>query len=242
MKLVTEVIRLPSCLLVILAIITEFIILIYIETHYKSGYSVLFEPTNEIALIKTNMTLLKFNEILSDGIYRYLADLKTIGKHMSTFVLEGESNDKSINKNSKFYKNYENSTNKNIFYSDFETLSSVDFLKNFTNDYHFNYINKYNEEFSDLNNPNNIIHNLLNNEMHPELNTISYYKFNGNINSLSSLSRTSANYLISILKTIYIKRFLTKRELMEYLHFNLMLEDEFYVFPPESYNNTLNSF
>ena len=238
MKLVTEVIKLPSCLLVILAIITEFIILVYIETHYKSGYSVLFEPTNEIALIKTNMTLIKFNEILSDGIYRYLADLKTIGKHMSTFVLEGESNDKSINKNSKFYKNYENSTNKNIFYSDFETLSSVDFLKNFTNDYHFDYIKKYEEEFLDLNNPNNIIHNLLDNEMHPELNTISYYKFNGNINSLSSLSRTSANYLISILKTIYIKRFLTKRELMEYLHFNLMLEDEFYVFPPDSYNNT----
>lgn len=79
---------------------------------------------------------------------------------------------------------------------------------------------------------------MLDNEKHKELNSIAYYKYNGDINSLTNLSRISANYLISILKTIYIKRYLTKRQENEYLHINLLLKDEFYIFPPDIYSHT----
>jgi hypothetical protein len=158
---------------------------------------------------------------------------------MSNFLLEGNYNENYvINKKSKFYKNYENSKNKYVFYQDFSILSE-NFEKYFDKEKnYFNYLEKYEEEFNDNSQPNDIIESLLNNEKHKELNSISYYKYKGNNNSLTSNSRTSANYLISILKTIFIKRYLTKRNEMDYLRINLMLKEEFYIYPPELYNNT----
>ena len=238
MKLVSEIIRLPSIILVLLAIITEVSLLIFIEVNYKKGYSILFEPTKSIAINKTNITSMKFNEIISNGLYRYYGDLKLIGRHMSTFILDGNFNaNETINKNSNFFKNYKNSLNKLIIYSDFKNLSEDKNLKDFAIN-NFNYIEKYEKEFNETKDPNSIIESLLNNEKHPELNYISYYKYNGNIQSLTEESRISANYLISILKTIFIKRYLTKREEMDYLRINLLLKEEFYTYPPNLYNNT----
>ena len=238
MKLVSEIIRLPAIILIILAIITEVLLLIYIEVNYKEGYSLLFEPTKQIAIKKTNITNMKFNEIISNGLYRYYADLKLIGRHMSTFILDGDYDENyAINKNSKFFQNYKNSINKNIIYSDLKSLSEVDCLKDYAIN-NFSYIDKYEEEFNGTSDPNIIIQSLLNNKKHHELNLISYYKYNGNIGSITSDSRTSANYLISILKTIYIKRYLTKRKEMDYLRINLLLKEEFYTYPPNLYDKT----
>ena len=239
MIIVSEIIRLPTLILIIFTVATEILLLFFIEINYQKGYLILFEPTKEIAIQKTNITTIKFNEIISNGLYRYYADLKTIGKHMSSFLLEGNYNENYvINKKSKFFKNYENSKNKYVFYQDFSILSEnfekyFDKKKNY-----FNYLEKYEEEFNDNSHPNDIIESLLNNEKHKELNSISYYKYKGNNNSLTLNSRTSANYLISILKTIFIKRYLTKRKEMDYLRINLMLKEEFYIYPPELYNNT----
>ena len=241
MKLVSEIIKLPALLLFILAIITELLLLIFIETNYQNGYKILFEPTKEIAIKKANITTMKFNEILGNGIYKYLADLKLIGRHMSTFLLEDvDENDinNTINKNSKFYKNYENSVNKNVIFLDQENLTSFDYLNKYLDGNNFVYINKYEEEFNKTSDPTIIIDKLLHSGNHKELNSINYYKYNGNEESLTQNSRISANYLISILKTIYVKRYLTKRSEMDYLHINLMLENEFYTYPPDLYNNT----
>ena len=238
MKLVTEILKLPALILIILTTVTEVLLLIFIEINYQKGYLILFEPTKEIAIQKANVTTYKFNEIISNGIYRYYSDLKVIGRHMSTFILEGNfSEDEVINQSSKFFQNYKNSINKAVFYSDFSILSQ-NFPNNSDKNKKFNYLEKYEEEFNDTTHPNIIIESLLNNEKHKELNAISYYKSGGNINDLSLNKRISANYLISILKTIYVKRYLTKREEMDYLHINLMLEDEFYVYPPDLHNNT----
>ena len=123
MILVSEIIRLPTLILIAFTIATEIALFIFIETHFQKGYLALFEPTKEITIQKTNLTAIKFNEIISNGLYRYLADLKTIGKHMSNFLLEGTYDENYvINKNSKFYKNYENCKNKYVFYSDYSTL------------------------------------------------------------------------------------------------------------------------
>ena len=160
MKLVNEILKYPIILLFFFLFVTELLILIYILLNYKSGYTTIIEPTKNIAIKKANITLSKFNNIITNGIYKYLADLKTIGKHMSNFVLEGESSSKSINKNTIFYKNYENSVNREIFFADLETLSSVDYIKNFI-DYSqnntFRYLEFYNKEFSFDDNPNSII-------------------------------------------------------------------------------------
>ena len=238
MKLVSEIISLPSLILVLLAIITEVALLIFIEVNYKKGYSILFEPTKEITINKTSISSMKFNEIISNGLYRYYGDLKLIGRHMSTFILEGDYNSNEIiNKNSNFFQNYNNSLNKNIIFSDIKSLSEEECLKEFVIN-KYNYIEKYEKEFDLTTDPNIIIESLLNNTKHPELNYISYYKYSGTIQSLTEESRISANYLISILKTIFVKRYLTKREEMDYLSINLILKDELYTYPPKLYNNT----
>ena len=238
MKLVEEIITYPACSLIISTIIIELILLLYIQLNFKSGYLLLFEPTNQIVIKASNLSVNKYNEVLSDGIYRYLADLKSIGKHMSTFVLEGESKSNSINKNSKFYKNYVNSLNKNIIFANFENIASTDYLKKYLKNGKLDYVSNFENEFIAEKSNNYQLEILLNDQKHKEMNTISYYKYNGNINSLTTSTRTSANYLISILKTIYVKRFLTKRELMDYLHMFLILKDEFFIYPPDSVNNT----
>ena len=239
MKLVNEIIKHLIIILFIFLFVTELLILIYILLNYKSGYSIIIEPTKNISIKKANITLSKFNNIITNGLYKYFADLKMIGKHMSNFVLEGESSSKSINKNTIFYKNYENSVNREIFFGELEILSSVDYIKyyiNYSQNNTFRYLDLYNKEFNFDDDPNFIISSLL--SEHQELNGMSYYKYKGSLKDLSKLSRISVNYLISILKTIYIKRYLTKRNQSEYLHISLLLKDEIYIYPPVSYNNT----
>ena len=124
MILVSEILKLPAILLITIAVITELCLLIYIQLNFKQGYSILFEPAKEIAIKKANLTTIKFNEIIKNGIYRYYSDLKVIGRHMSKLILEGNDSD-SINKNSNFYKNYADSKNKTIIFSNLQTLSSV---------------------------------------------------------------------------------------------------------------------
>lgn len=108
MILVSEILKLPAILLITIAVITELCLLIYIQLNFKQGYSILFEPAKEKAIKKANLTTIKFNEIIKNGIYRYYSDLKVIGRHMSKLILEGNDSD-SINKNSNFYKNYADS-------------------------------------------------------------------------------------------------------------------------------------
>ena len=237
MKLVKEILRCPGFFLIISTIVIEILILIFVQFNFKKGYLLLFEPTQQIIIKNTNLSVNKYNEVLSDGIYRYLADLKTIGRHMATFVLEGESNSNSINKNSKFYKNYVNSLNKKIIFANFENIASTDYLQKYIKNGKLDYVSNFEIEFSEYSFHNHV-EILLNDEKHKEMNTLSYYKYNGKISSLSTSTRTSANYLISILKAIYIKRFLSKRELMDYLHIFLIIKDELFIYPPDSVNNT----
>ena len=43
-------------------------------------------------------------------------------------------------------------------------------------------------------------------------------------------------YLISILKTIYIRRYISKRANFDYAHFLILNKEELYIYPPNSYN------
>jgi hypothetical protein len=88
MKLVKEILACPGFFLIISSIVIELIILLFIQLNFEKGYLLLFEPTKQIVIKNSNLSVNKFNEVLSDGIYRYLADLKTIGRHMATFVLK----------------------------------------------------------------------------------------------------------------------------------------------------------
>ena len=162
--------------------------------------------------------------------------MKCIGKHMSFFA------NNEINQNSKYYKNLIQDEDKHIIYGTIEEL-----IKNFSEYYNYttnkflfleNYVKKFTEKG---NNHFDISNDLMNNSLHPELNSIAFYKNNGNINDIeyNLRKKTAAKYLISILKTIFLNRFLVKGEDYELIHYFLLMDDEIYIYPPEAYYNSL---
>ena len=70
-------------------------------------------------------------------------------------------------------------------------------------------------------------------DKHQELNAISYYSPLKD----KSNEELSIKFMISILKTIYIKRYIGKRMNMDYLRFLILHEDEIYIYPPEEFNH-----
>ena len=97
----------------------------------------------------------------------------------------------------------------------------------------FDYIQKFEEEFENIYEHNEILKKLFS-DNHTELNAISYYS----PSKEKSNEELSIKFMISILKTIYIRRYIGKRNNMDYLHFLILNKDEIYIYPPELYNNT----
>ena len=62
---------------------------------------------------------------------------------------------------------------------------------------------------------------------HLETNSISYYKLNGNINDLNNnqKKKLTAKYIISILKTNYIKRLMVKGTEFDASHYFVLIND-----------------
>ena len=143
---------------------------------------------------------------------------------------------RAINPNLQFYKNYKDKEIKKIISGKYEDIISNEILKNYFNKktYSFNYIEKYNNLYQNVSNPNIIINSLFNNESHNELNLISYYNLKKNIDDNTNII---GKYLISILKSLYIDNYFFKKRLI-YIRFILFHENECFIYPPDAYNNT----
>ena len=114
-----------------------------------------------------------------------------------------------INNKSQFYQNIINNEDKHIYFATTENL------KIYFNKYYddtqkkFLFFETYiNDIIHNNTNQEDIINDLMSKEKHPELNSISYYKFDGNINEIENDIQkiTAIKYLISVLKTIFINR------------------------------------
>ena len=179
----------------------------------------------------------KIEQYISNLLNRYTSDLKLIGKHE---LFYNGNTGKALNKDANLFNNYKN--NKKIIFAKLENLKEENFTKNFFNESSqvLEYINKYEEEFKDFyhNNDRNSILNSLFSESHKELDTIGYYSYSKNEAVLSEDEEKNAKYLISILKTIFIRRYIIKRKNMDYIRFYIINKDEIYIYPTESYNNT----
>ena len=174
----------------------------------------------------------KFGDYARRLILRYLTDLKLICKH--ALLLNGKhlyNPINTINRESKLVNI--NDEQKEIIIAKTENLLEKEYMKTIYNEYgKFNYILKYEEEFKNISNINEIIKNLLSNS-HPELNAIGYYSSSKN----QSEEETSAKFLISVLKTVYINRYIKKRANIDYARFLIINKDEIYIYPPEAYDN-----
>ena len=181
----------------------------------------------------------KIQNYTSHLFMKYTTDLKLICKHALLLFGKNEDNPSGvINRNSSIFNNIDEE--RDILTATIEELNKIKYMANIYNSSSkkFDYLIKYEEEFKNIYDKNIILKSLLSSKNHSELNSISYYGKAINLNDFSDKDKTSIKYLISILKTIYIRRYITKRENMDYIRFIIINTDELYIYPPDAYNIT----
>ena len=169
-----------------------------------------------------------------------MTDLKLICKH-SQLLSGGKNVDLDtvvdLNENLNFFQ----SIDKTILFATLEELNKKDYLKNMSESEGFNYISNYEKEFEGITDKNYILNKLFS-DKHEELNTIGYYNYDGN--NLESwewdniYERMSIKYIISALKTVFIRRYIRKRNNIDYIRFFIIDQRKIYIYPPEAYNQT----
>ena len=171
----------------------------------------------------------KLEEYSTNLLTRYMIDLKLICKHAQ--LLNGKKDyDESevINEDSDILKN----SKKKIFKATLEELNQTEEIKNFysSKSKSYDYIKKYKEEFRNITSKNSILNRFFSNK-HEELNSISYYNYetNSDLSLISEEKQKSIKYIMSILKTIYLRRYVIKRKYMDYIRFFLINKNELYI-------------
>ena len=236
MKLFSEQLNKLKYIMLLLFGIIEIICFIMFFILYKPIYLKIFEQMKEASLIKSQSISKNLNEVIKLIFIKYIQDLKFIAKHMSFLSNE------EINIQSEYYQNLISNEDKHIYDANLEELKKY-FPEYYDNSnqkflYLENYINNY---INNKTNHINILTDLMNNTKHPELNSISYYKFDSNVSEIEGTKKEiAAKYLISILKTLFINRLITKGRDFDINHIFLLSEDdEIFIYPPDTLNNTL---
>ena len=238
MKLIQEYIIKIVILCVVAVIVIEgfiaFLLVIRARIIFDSIYKETMEKTEQKAIEITQ----KIEEYATNLLTRYMTDLKLIGKH--ALLLNGNQNstdDDVIDENSDILKNGKN--NKRIVNATLEGLKAdADVNKTFNKEKKiFDYISTYEDEFKDSNDKNNILNSLFS-ENHNELNCIGYYNYENNSTILTDEEEISIKYILSILKTIFIRRYIIKRVNMDYISFLIFNDREIFIYPPQPFNET----
>ncbi len=231
MKLIQEYTIKVIILIFAFLFIMESWILANVLIRSRSIYNKAYEGTLTKSKNKSIEITKKFGDLARRLILRYVTDLKLICKH--ALLLNGKNVYNSlntINRESNFVNI--NDKQKEIIIAKTENLLEKEYMKKFYNkNGNFDYILNYEEEFKNISDINKIINNLLSNS-HPELNALSYYSSSKN----KTEEETSAKFLISVLKTVYINRYIKKRANIDYARFIIINKDEIYIYLPEAYN------
>ena len=224
MKLIQEYLVKIVLLIISSVIFIELFITYLLVTRAKLIYNTVYEETMKKTEEKSIEITSKIEEFATNLVTRYMTDLKLICKHAQ--LLNGNinsiNNDELINKDSDILNN----KNKTIYIGTIEQLKNKEELKNISSDNNFfDYINYYENEFENITSKNILLNSFFENK-HKELNAISEDK------------EKSIKYIMSILKSIYIRRYIIKRKNMDYIRFFILNKNEIYIYPPEAYNNT----
>ena len=194
------------------------------------------ERSLSYSINRTNIAINTFNSIIRGSFDRYSNELKLIGKYLSLINYDNDAN-KYINKDNQYFMGLHSNPLKSIVFAEMSQLKLNPAINNFYNDknYNFDYISHYSESINI-----DVVFQLFDATLHPELSTIAYYKPNGNIEMINSdfYKTLISKYSISIFNNIFVGRYLLKQSKTEYLRILMIVEDEFYIYPPEAYNNT----
>ena len=238
MKLFQEYIIKIVILIIVAVVFIESFITYLLVIRARLIYNYVYSETMEKSEEKSIEITKKIEEYTTNLLTRYMTDLKLICKHAQLLNgKKGSSDEDVIDKDSDILKN----SSKKILIATVENLlESEDVKKCYSNtSLSFDYIKCYEREFENKYSKNHIL-NIFFSDQHNELNSISYYN-NEKKNDLSSISEEkekSIKYILSILKTIYLRRYIIKRQNMDYIRFFLLNKNEIYIYPPEAYNNT----
>ena len=181
---------------------------------------------------------------LSNLIMNYITKLKLIRKHIYIFNGKDNLNGKTIfNKNSNIFLNNKDLKNQILLADTKEIYKQEHFKKIFNNTTQkFDYIEFYKEEFSNESDNNKIL-NKFKNE-YKELNYVSYYNVKegaANLNNLDEETVKKIYYLIPVLKSIFLQRFIARKSLMDIFRIIILNEENLIIYPPED-KNKINFF
>ncbi len=228
MKLIKEFILQEILLLLIALIVMEIFIQYWLTKRPVIIYEETYTETMDRIENKTLEGSKKFEEFIKNYIAKYLADLKIIALHSILF---------NINKTDE--TNNLDNKDKEIYQATLENLNEKGFGK-FQNEEGNLYINSYEKEFENISDTNFILNSLFNNTQHPELNSIGYYSINND--ELSKDEENNIKNMISIFKSIFIKRYIIKRNFLDYICFYIFNKEKMFIYPPIAYNLTHSSF
>ena len=212
MKIIQEYLYKIGIVIFLLAILME----VYIYFLLKKRAPNIFNNTYNQTIIKVeNKSVQVTNTIktyTSNLFMKYITDLKLICKH--SLLLNGKkvyNADKVANQNSNFFNI--NKNNKNIIIATQEELNKEKYIEKYFNSTtnNYDYINIYEKYFKDIHD-NNLILKELFSDSHKELNTIGYYRIRKKNIDFSKDEEMKAKFIISILKTVFINRYISKRK------------------------------
>ena len=237
MKLIQEYLVKIVLLIITSVIFIEGFITYLLVIRAKRIYNSVYEETMKKTEEKSIEITSKIEEFTTNLLTRYMTDLKLICKHAQ--LLNGKINSTEediIDKDSDILNN----SNKEILIGTMENLILQDKInKTYSDDDLFDYKNYYEKVFENITSKNYLLNSFFE-EDHKELNSISYYNYetNSDLSQISEEKNKSINYIISILKSIYIRRYIIKRKNMDYIRFFILNNNEIFIYPPEAYNKT----
>ena len=214
----------------------------------------IFEKTYNETLSKAKTKSIEFTNFIkaftSNSLMKYTTDLKLISRYTLLFNGKNYTGDmNTINRFSKFISNNNNEKhiinadtlalfNNNIFlniYIQTNQLNLSTFESANVSVIKLDYSSYYKTIFANDDN-DKILNKLL--RMHQELNYISYYYFGNNktynINN-DKENQAKIKYLMTIFKSIYIKRLITNKLNSDIIRIMILNEDELIIYPPEDY-------
>ena len=223
MKLIREFIIKEIILLFVALLIIESFIIYILHKRAKIIYDDTYNETMDKIENKTIEVAQKFDEFTKNYISKYLADLKLISMHSILFNINGT--DDAILDNEYGITISDESLQ--------ESFPKFDMEKDNP------YVDAYEKEFKDIYDRNIILNILFNNTEHPELNTIAYHNSQGDdLSNIADEEVIRIKNMIPIFKSLFIKRYLVKRNNTDYLRFFIFNKEKIYIYPPFYYEST----
>ncbi len=229
MELGKEISKKLFLFLLIFGLLFEAILIILILVKFRNPLNESLEEIVKLTESKIIVLNKKLNSNSNTLIYKYISDLKLITGHIVQY--------NTGNNASEFLLNY-NNKKKWYYANDYNYPNQTDpkeYNQYYNKSYGFNYIDILEEKFKNNYNHNDIINKLF--EEH-EFDVIGIYNYTNTNIETNKYEQYTGYYLISILKSIFIRRYLVKRNNIDYIRFITTENNYSFIYPYDRSNTS----